>query len=297
MNNLAPIALFTYNRPEHTRQTVEALAGNILASVSRLTVFSDGPKTAADAENVIKTRQYLKTIKGFMSVEIIERDANLGLAGSIIDGVTQIVNRSGKIIVVEDDIVTSPYFLEYMNRSLEMYRSDNRAVCIHGYVPPVGRKLPDTFFLRGADCWGWATWKRGWELFNPNAGELLAQIEAGGLARRFNFDNTYRYTRMLRRQSEGVIDSWAIRWHASAFIADRLTLYPGRSLVFNAGFDGSGVHCRPRHAEPPASLSDSHIEFEKISLTENEQAYRAFVKHYRYRNAVNKLKQVLWINR
>jgi hypothetical protein len=298
MNNdkTAPIALFTYNRPQHTKLTVNALANNFLAPESKLIIFSDGPKNPDDEQNVRETREYLKTVTGFRSVEIVEQKHNLGLAKSIIEGVTKIVDRYGKIIVVEDDVVTSPYFLQYTNRSLEMYEQDEKAVCIHGYVPPVKTKLPDTFFLRGADCWGWATWKRGWKLFNPDAEQLLDKINAAGLAKHFNFDNTFRYTRMLKQQAEGKIDSWAIRWHASVFVEGGLTLYPKQSLVVNIGFDGSGTHCTPQQAER-TKLSQKPVEQQKIEVAENKQAYRIFVKYYRYRNAVNKLKTFLRKNR
>jgi hypothetical protein len=243
MADLAPVALFVYNRLWHTQQTVEALKRNEPAAESELFVFSDGPRTEADREKVRAVREYLKTIDGFKEVTVIERDRNLGLAQSIITGVTGIVNRYGKIIVLEDDMVTSPYFLRFMNEALEFYKDEAKVISIHGYIYPVKARLPETFFLRGADCWGWATWKRGWDLFEPDGRKLLNELRARKLTHGFDFDGAYGYTRMLEEQIKGKNDSWAIRWYASAFLQDKLTLYPGRSLVCNIGADASGTHC------------------------------------------------------
>jgi GT2 family glycosyltransferase len=185
---LAPITLFVYNRLNHTRQTVEALLRNELAAESEFFVFSDGPRSETDREKVLAVRSYLKTINSFKKVAVIERDKNFGLAESIIAGVTEIVNRYGRIIVLEDDMVTSPYFLKYMNDALEIYKDEEKVISIHGYIYPVRDKLPETFFLRGADCWGWATWKRGWDLFDPDGRKLLEQLQKRNLTRTFDFE-------------------------------------------------------------------------------------------------------------
>ncbi|MDR1563270.1 MAG: glycosyltransferase [Dysgonamonadaceae bacterium] len=281
MNNLAPIALFTYNRPSHTRQTIEALAKNDLASQSKLFVFSDGAKSSEDEPQVEKVRQYLNNISGFHSTQIIRRDANSGLSRNIIDGVTWLLNDYESVIVLEDDLETHPNFLRYMNHSLKLYAEEPDVVCIHGYVPSIKQRLPETFFIKGADCWGWATWKRGWEIFNPNAQQLLDEIEARNLSRRFNFNNSYHYTSMLRQQVERKIDSWAIRWYASAFLKDKLTLYPNRSFVKNIGFDGSGRHCSDLPVKESGKPMLLNPEQEKIPIIENEKAYKAFVFNYR----------------
>ncbi|MDR0602901.1 MAG: glycosyltransferase [Bacteroidales bacterium] len=293
----APIILFTYNRPVHTRQTIDALLKNTLASESDIIIFSDFPKTEKHVEGVEQTRKYLKTVAGFRSIKIIERDKNFGLANSVIDGVTSIVNKYDKVIVLEDDLITSPYFLQYMNDALTLYENDANVVCIHGYIYPVKEKLPDTFFLRGADCWGWATWKRGWDVFNPNAELLLEQIKKHRLSRKFNFNNTYPYVKMLRQQIEGKIDSWAIRWYASAFIQDKLTLYPYQSLVVNIGLDGTGTHCPKKHEfSTVAALSNKKVELQKVETKENEQAYKAFAHFFmrdRYKKIKEKFKQII----
>ena len=239
---LAPIALFVYNRLDHTERTVAALRLNELAADSDLIIFSDAAKNEAAAAGVQAVRAYLKGIAGFRSVRIVERPTNLGLAASIIGGVTEIVGQYGKIIVLEDDLETSPYFLRYMNEALDLYDRVSEVISIHAYVYPVRRPLPESFFLRGADCWGWATWRRGWDLFEADGRKLLAELQERRLSREFDLDGSYPYTQMLRGQIKGFNNSWAIRWHAAAFLRGKLTLYPGRSLVANTGFDHSGTH-------------------------------------------------------
>ena len=175
-SKFAPIALFTYCRPWHTQKTVEALLANHESSETDLYIFSDAPKNEKAIEGVLNTRKYIHTITGFKNVHIIEREKNWGLANSLIDGISKIVNEYGKVIVVEDDIVASPFFLQYMNEGLELYKNDNKVASIHAYVYPTQKKLPETFFIQGADCWGWATWKRAWDIFNSNTQELLDEI-------------------------------------------------------------------------------------------------------------------------
>lgn len=239
---LAPIALFTYNRLWHTKQTVEALQNNLYVEESNLFIFSDGPKTEKDEPKVKEVREYLKTIKGFKNIEIIERDKNWGLANNIIDGVTKIVNEYGKIIVLEDDLVTSPYFLRFMNEALEMYRDEPNVASIHGYIYPIDG-LPETFFIRGADCWGWATWKEKWAIFEPDGQKLLDEVKKRGLQKEADFNGSYGFTDMLKDQIKGKNNSWAVRWYFSAFLKNMLTLYPGQSYVKNIGMDAEGTHC------------------------------------------------------
>ena len=239
----APIALFAYRRLDHTRLTIEALRDNDLAGQSRLYVFCEGPRSEEEAAAVSAVRKFVRTIKGFHSVHIVERETNLGLAQSIISGVSQVVAEWGSVIVVEDDLITSRYFLRYMNDGLTAYRDDERVASIHGYIYPVAKPLPETFFLRGADCWGWATWDRAWSVFEPDARILLRKLQDQKLESLFDLDDSYPFGEMLRSYAEGRNNSWAIRWHASTFLREMLTLYPGESLVNNIGLDSSGTHC------------------------------------------------------
>lgn len=277
----APIVLFTYNRLYHTQQVVKALSNNQYASQSDLIIYSDGYKDDKEKCEVEKIRLFLDSIVGFHSIQVIIRNKNWGLANNIIDGVTSIVNKYGKVIVLEDDLVVSPYFLKYMNEALDLYEKEEQVACIHGYVYPVKRQLPETFFIKGADCWGWATWKRGWDLFCPDGKALLNEIGKRRLRREFDFNNSYPYFRMLNHQIEGKNNSWAVRWYASAFLHNKLTLYPGRSLVKQIGVDGSGTHCGVNEMFN-VTLTDSPIELSKIAVQESKQGRNAFIFYFRY---------------
>lgn len=240
----APIALFVYNRPSHTRQTIEALRENELAPESDLFIFSDAPKNENAIAAVGEVREYVRRVDGFRSVSVVERDRNLGLANSIIDGVTRLCQESGRAIVLEDDLVTSPFFLRYMNEALERYREESRVMQISGYMFPVELdSAEDALFLPFMASWGWATWGRAWSLFDPSASAYEVLKKDWRLRRRFDLNGAYPYFRMLEMQLRGEVDSWAIRWYLSAFMKEGLALYPARTLVKNIGFDGSGVHC------------------------------------------------------
>ena len=171
---LAPIVLFTYNRPLHTKQTVQALQKNYLASESELYIYSDGPKDKNATEKVREVREYIKSIDGFKKVTIFERDKNLGLANNIISGVTKIVNEYGKIIVLEDDIVTSKYFLKFMNEALEIYMNEKKVWHISGWNYPLDKDgLGDIFLWRGMNCWGWATWSDRWCFYKKDLNKIF----------------------------------------------------------------------------------------------------------------------------
>ena len=278
MKILSPVVLFVYNRPWHTKCTVEALQVNNLSEHSELIIFADGPQKDGKNEDEInriqEVRHYIKHITGFRSVKIIESNVNLGLAASIINGLNQVLQLHETVIVLEDDLVTAPFFLEYMNNGLNIYAHNDQVISLHGYSYPIDG-LPANFFLKGADCWGWATWKRGWELFEGDGLKLLEQLKSKKLLRRFDFNGTYNYTKMLINQIEGKNDSWAIRWYASALIRDKLTLYPGKSLIRNIGLDGSGRHCRNNSQFNTIKFEKKFIG-KKIPVEENTEAFRKF---------------------
>ena len=281
MMRLAPIVLFTYNRPVHTRQTIDALLKNEYASESDLIIFSDAPKNCVAEDGVRQTRAYLRGITGFRSIKLIERAENMGLAANIIDGVTQVVNEYGRIIVLEDDLLTTPYFLKYMNEALSMYEHADEVISVHGYVYPVKKLLPENFFLIHTDSLGWGTWKDKWVYFNPNGEELLRQLTQKRLLRQFNFDGSYDFAKMLRRQIKGENNSWAIRWYASAFLNNKLSLYPGRSLIFHNGSDGSGTNYGGDSALD-VELSDRPILLNPLAFHEDSKAKQAFIHYFRY---------------
>jgi hypothetical protein len=278
--NVAPIALFTYARLDHTRRTVEALRSNALASESELIIFSDAPKRAALGPAVASVRDYIRTIDGFKSVKIVERQENLGLAASITAGVRSVCEERGSVVVLEDDLLTSPHFLSYMNDALDRYAGMPQIAAVSAYHPPFDVAMPETFFQRDAECWGWGTWQRAWSHFNPDGAALLAEIKARNLAHQFDQDGSVPYVQMLKDQIEGRNDSWAIRWRASVFLKNLLSVYPGRSLTNNIGFDGSGTHCEPSSTWD-AEVSASSIVVEEIPLVHSEEAYRAFVRFNR----------------
>ena len=236
----APIALFTYCRADHTHDVVESLLRNKEAAESDLYIFSDGPKTEEKRKAVEENRAYIHTISGFKSIHIVEHEKNLGLANSLIAGITEVVNKYGCVIVVEDDLILSPYFLQFMNEVLEKYKDENKVSAITAYCPIKDETLPETFFMRYFHCWGWATWKRGWELMNLDTKDLLRKMR--WKTKKFNLDGAINNYGMLYCQKVGLVDSWYIRLYASFFLADKLTLFPGHSLVSNHGLDGSGTH-------------------------------------------------------
>ena len=238
----APLALFVYARLDHTRRTVQALLNNPESAGTDLFIFSDAARSPENSHDVQRVREYITGIKGFRSLTIHTRSENVGLARSIIDGVSTMLANHETVIVLEDDMETSPNFLRYMNEALDRYAEDQRVVSVHGYVYPTQGRLPEAFFLRGADCWGWGTWRRGWAYFSSDGRALLDQLKRRKLQRAFDFNGSYNYSGMLRAQIKGENDSWAVLWYASAFLANKLTLYPGRSLVRNIGNDSSGTH-------------------------------------------------------
>ncbi len=171
---LAPIALFTFKRPEHTRKSLESLALNPEFTGSPLFIYCDGARNETEAAQVDETRKLVRSWPHPLKT-IIERDRNWGLANSIIDGVTQQCDEHGKVIVLEDDMVVTAYFLNYMNTALTKYQDDDRVISIHGYSFPIDG-LPEAFFIKGASCWGWATWKRGWDLFENDGKKLYYEL-------------------------------------------------------------------------------------------------------------------------
>lgn len=280
----APIVLFTYNRPIHTEKTVNALKMNDEASDSDLIIFSDGAKSEEDKQNVNLVRSYVKTIVGFRSVSIIERNTNFGLGNNIIDGVTTVVNKYGSVIVLEDDLITSSYFLKYMNDGLSRYTLNKEVISISSYIYPIKKKLPETFFIKGADCLGWGTWKDKWALFEADGKKLLDLIISKDLVVEFDFNNAYPYTQMLKDQIAGKNTSWAVRWYASAFIQNRLTLYPGKSLIYHNGNDGSGTNFGVS-TFLDVELSDKPIVIDDIQIKENMYAKKCMERYLKYRNA------------
>lgn len=286
---LAPIVLFVYNRLWHTQQTIEALKRNILADQSELYIYADGVKNEQDRLSVEAVREYIKTVSGFKSVKIFESKVNKGLAKSIITGVTEILEIHGKIIVLEDDMVTSKYFLKYLNQGLEIYEFEDEVISIHAYSYPIKYKPTNPYFLVGADCWGWATWKRGWEIFEHDAEVLYNKILKANRGNAFDFNNSFPYLQMLKNQADGKIDSWAIRWYASAFLANKLTMYPNESMVDNIGIDGSGTHCTPDSKYEIGKLNEKEVTIKRTAIKPSKLMYFLFSDFFKPKSRVSHL--------
>lgn len=278
MQKLAPIALFVYNRPQHTERTIKFLQQNELAAESRLFIFSDGAKTTADQDKVAQVREFIKRVDGFKSVEIIESKTNMGLANSVIVGVTKLTANYGQVIVFEDDLISSPYTLSYFNEALNRYREEEKVMHIGAYMYALkDENLAQSFFYRAATSWGWATWERAWQHFEPNIDILLKQFDSAK-KHAFSIENTMNFCKQMQDFKNGKNNSWAIRWYASIFLKGGLTLNPSQSLVNNIGHDGTGIH---------SGLSDIYnviinpqpITQFPTTLVEDEKAYTA-IKHF-----------------
>lgn len=278
MQNLAPIALFVYNRPEHTRRTIKFLKQNLLADESRLFIFSDGERSLKDTEKVNEVRELVKKTDGFKSVEIIERNQNFGLANSIIDGVSQLVKKYGKVIVFEDDLITSPYTLQYFNDALKQFENEDKVMHIGAYMYPLKTKnLPETFFFRAATSWGWATWERAWNHFEPDINVLMPKFNSK-MKHEFSVENTMNFWRQMEEFKSGRNNSWAIRWYASVFLNAGLTLNPAHSLVNNIGHDGTGVHSGVNNMYKVVVNTDPISSF-PTQIEENKEALHT-IKHF-----------------
>lgn len=274
----APIVLFTYSRADHTRKAVESLLSNEEARDSDLFIFSDGPKTEEKREAVEECRKYIHTVSGFKSITIVEREKNWGLANSLIAGITEVINKYERVIVVEDDLIVSPYFLRYMNEALEKYKNKERVASISAFLNPVEGDIPETFFLRYFACWGWATWKRAWDLMNLDARDLLRQLR--WKKNDFNIGGTGSFYEMLYCQKVGLVDSWAVRFYASCFLKDKLHLFPGRTMATQTGMDGSGVHCGETIILDNMFMSKTPIQINDTDVVESEAMYLAFSRYY-----------------
>ena len=274
MQNFAPIALFVYNRPEHTRRTLKFLQQNLLAEESRLYIFSDAAKDANSQALVNEVREIIETVEGFKHVEIIERKTNLGLANSIIDGVSRLVNQYRKVIVFEDDLISSSYTLQYFNDALNRYQNEDRVMHIGAYMYPLqDEKLAETFFYRAATSWAWATWDRAWKHFEPDIDLIISRFDPEK-KHQFSIEGSMNFWKQIREFKSGKNNSWAIRWYASIFLRGGLTLNPSKSLINNIGHDGSGIHSGLNDIYH-VIINPKPISYFPELIEEDKQAYQA----------------------
>ena len=270
----APIVVFVFNRPGHTRRTIESLAANDLASDSHLFVYSDGPRGPEEQARVAAVRDYVGKIDGFRQVTVKERPRNYGLADSISGGVTEIVQRYGRVIVLEDDMVLSPFFLRYMNDALAFYENNEQVMHIAGYMLPIDPTgLPETFFMRQSSCWGWATWARAWQFFSRGDDAFDSFSEED--IQRFNLDGYNDYWVQAEANLEGRLKTWAVYWYACVFKQRGLCLHPRTSLVDNIGHDGSGSNCG-REGQYGTNLLQEKVATFSTDFCENALAMQRF---------------------
>ena len=281
----APIILFIYNRPDHTRQTLEALSANTLAEESDLFIFADGAKenaTSEQLEKIRETREVARSKKWCKNVTVIESEKNKGLATSIISGVTEIANKYGKVIVLEDDIVTGKYFLEFMNDALEKYAGEKKVWHIAGWRDPVKKAQEGgSYFYPTMDCWGWATWADRWQFFKKDVA-YYQSVFTEEMKFRFNIEGSEPGNwAQIEQNASGKINTWAIFWYATIFLQNGLCLAPTKSLVRNIGLDNSGVHC----GESPKQIIKDSIDFKverfptELEITQDE--YQKNVKFFK----------------
>ena len=261
MNKLAPIVLFVYDRLWHTQETIKALQKNELASESELFIYADGAKNDKIIPQIKEVQNYIKTIDGFKKVTIVERQKNFGLAYSIVSGVTKTVNKFGKVIVLEDDIVTSPYFLKFMNDALTFYENEDKVWHISGWNYPIDLTSDnDVYLYRVMECWGWATWKNNWHYYEKNTKKLTKEFSKNDI-RRFNLDGTYNAWLQVKLNKYRYMNTWAIYWYAAIFKKNGLCVSPIKSFVKNIGLDGSGQNCKD------SSYKDNEILNSKRNIT------------------------------
>jgi len=286
----APIALFVYNRPWHTRRTVEALQKNFLAQESDLYIFGEEPGEKY-SEQIEELRAYTRSISGFRTVTIVERESGFGLDRAVIAGVTELIDRYGEVIVLEDDVLTSPFFLKYMNDALELYKDWPAVMHVGAYMFPIeADDLPETFFFRGSFIWGWGTWKRAWDCLNPDLQQPIPALDSD-MIYRFDMDGTFDYWKMLQEQrKKNGYNTWDILWYLTVFLRNGKCLAPSHSLTNNIGRDGSGSHKENSDCFE-VQISNAVVSFFETSIEENcaatEALKRFFVKlrpprHRRY---------------
>jgi hypothetical protein len=287
---LAPIILFVYNRLRHTHIAVEALQKNEWANKSQLIIYSDGAQSPSAESSVKEVRQYIHSINGFKDIQIIEQEKNRGLANSIIGGVTDVLKNGNKVIVLEDDIVTSPFFLRFMNQALESYEDNHKVMHISGYMFPIDRSgLPETFFYRSPSCWGWATWKRAWIHFDRNVEKILTSFSKDQI-KSFNLDGYNNFWLQIEQNKNKKINTWAIFWYATVFKQGGLCLHPSISMTKNIGHDGSGINCGVT-TDYNVKLANNPIkQFENVIAENTEVVLR--LKNFYQQKKPGLLKQI-----
>jgi hypothetical protein len=289
MSKRIPVAVFAYNRPAHIRRALQALSQCRRLDECEFHFFADGPRSEDVRQQVEATRQVLREWAPALNACVVERDGNLGLAKSIVSGVTDLCTRYGRVIVLEDDLVVSPDFLHYMIESLDRYQNDDRVMQVGAFTlsSPLA-PVADAFLLPVTTTWGWATWQRAWESFSWVPEDLEAARRDDQWRKLFDLNGSCNFSAMLEDRLAGRNDSWGILWWYAVSRRQGLVVYPTHSLVWNGGFDGSGVHCgsgdffdqgdvapRPLTRLPDALAFSPEIRYVPAHLVQLEDFFRS----------------------
>ncbi len=290
------IAIFCYKREKSIKNCINSLKKNKEINEFDLIIYSDGSKNKLDEFNVLKVREYIKTIEGFRSIKIIYREKNLGLSESLMAGISELFKCYDSVIVIEDDLILSKYFLRFMKESLHKYKECMEVMCISGYTYPSLLSPSENFFLKGAECWGWATWRRSWNIFERDAVSLNQRLFEGNKQVEFNNSRNGGNLSLLRMESLALkIGSWAIRWHASVYLVGGLTFFPQKSVVNNLGFDEDGTNCRGINIYN-VELAEKPIKLKNIEIAESKPmsfAIRYYFKIIELKNLCLKIKNYI----
>ncbi len=283
MKALAPIALFVYNRLDNTRQTIEFLKKNTLAAESELYVFSDGGKDEQSWKQVNELRNYLHTISGFKRIHLTEHKENIYIERNVTEGITEVLKEHNSVIVLEDDICTSPVFLKYINEALEKYKDEKKVMHIAGFTNLDLKDKGDTYFTPHMTGWGWATWKDRWQYFQRYATkeEALKGLTAIDL-QAIEYNGNFHCLQSLDRQPI----PWDICWELCIYKQKGLCLHPTHTLVKNIGIT-NGTHFKTQKIfgwfeydrevrTEPIILRDIPIERDETI----EKAYAAALKDH-----------------
>jgi hypothetical protein len=293
IKQITPFIVFGYSRPDSLDMCLTAIKDLELDFKPNVRVYIDGPPEPSMNQIVNKSVQVAEKYSKYFNLSVQKANKNLGLANSIISGINSAFEEYDQIIVLEDDIIITKSFYNFVINGLELYRKDQRVASIHGYTPPITFNDYQPFFLKGADCWGWATWKDRWEEVCFDSNQLILKINQSKLVKEFSLDYSFPYLGMLQNQANGKIDSWAIRWHASMFTQGRLTLYPPISLVTNIGFDGSGTNFvsenksfKVQGKEIPYSFDNPGLVLESFSAKQKFKKF--YIKNLGYKGRIKR---------
>ena len=281
--NKCPILIFAYNRPDILKNTITSLFANYGFNIHPIYIYCDGPKLNSTNENLIEISKVQDVINNFSWPNlptIVIQEFNIGLANSIVKGVTEVLKVYESVIVIEDDIKTSPNFLNYMNQALDFYKDNDHVISITGFNYPLDNNSieQELFFIKGTECWSWATWRRGWALFENDGQILYDELKKRKLFNKFDFNGNYKFSKMLKKTIKEN-HSWAVKWYASAFLKDKLTLYPKYSLVENIG--DKGTNQSQNHRKLLGLIEEKNIiSTFNIKVEQSETAYNLISKHF-----------------